>query len=126
MIAITSIMRRLNTERSRENKPEPQEDDKVEAATACEEDERVQVDLHVASCVCLEASLLEEVRAGLIDEGRSLVIVDVDEECPWEDPSTRIEDKAEECVAVRTRLQLKSPIRARRCSIDIITAHLKQ
>ena len=82
MTAITSIMRRLNTERRRENKPEPQEDDKVEAATACEEDERVQVDLHAASCVCLEASLLEEVRAGLIDEGRSLVIVDVDEECP--------------------------------------------
>ena len=29
-------------------------------------------------------------------------------------------------VAVRTHLQLNSPIRARHCSIDIITAHLKQ
>ena len=52
MTAITSIMRTLlNTERRRENKPEPPENDEVEAATAYEVDEQV---VHVASCVCLE------------------------------------------------------------------------
>ena len=78
MTAITSIVRTLfNTERRRENKPEPPEDDKVEAATACEVDEQI----HASSCVCLET----EVQGGesLVDECRSLVVVvcGVDEEC---------------------------------------------
>ena len=62
----------LNTERRRENKPEPRENDEVEVAAACEQ-------VHVlASCVCLET----EVRAGesLVEEGHSLVVVGVDKE----------------------------------------------
>lgn len=57
MAAITSIMRTLlSTERRRENKPEPRDDDDVDATSAaCEIDEQV----HAASCVCLET----EVRA---------------------------------------------------------------
>ena len=130
MTAITSIMRTLlNTERRRRNNPETREDDKVEVAAACE----VKVEqVHATSCVCLEAGPLEEVWVGksLVDEGRSSVVVGVDEECPWGEMIIRNEksgDKVtEEGVAVRRRLQLKSPIRARHCSIDIITAYLKQ
>ena len=127
MTAITSIMRTLlNTERRRENNPEPPEDDEVEAAAACEANEQV----YAASCACLETEIW--VGESLVDEGRSLVVVGgVDEECSWEEMSIRNEkigDKTAtgEGVVVRTRLQLNSPIRARHCSIDIITAHLKQ
>ena len=68
----------LNTERRRENKPEPREA-KVEATTACGKVDDEQV-VHATSCVCLET----EIRAGesLVDEGRSLVVVGMDEECP--------------------------------------------
>ena len=51
MTAITSIMRTfLNTERRRENKPEPLENDEVEAATASEVDEQV---VYTCSLMCL-------------------------------------------------------------------------
>ena len=67
----------LNTERRRENKPEPPEDDEVEAVAACVVDEHVHTSVLY---VCLETETLAG--ESLIDEGRSSVVVgSVDEEC---------------------------------------------
>ena len=73
MTAITSIMRTfLNTERRRENKPEPLENDEVEAS---EVDEQV---VYTCSLMCL----LGDREVSLVGEGRSLLVVGgVDEEC---------------------------------------------